>query len=296
MLSKFDDYPIHQTSLPIAQPATGDRNAYDRYWFNGYQDDGEFYFGIGARAVPEPRHPRLRPEHRARRRAARVPRLAPRAPRAHRPPHRAVRDRRAGADAPHPGHDRRQRHRHRGRPHLHRPHRVCGRGPPDPFPRPPPDHGRDPLRAVRHVGGRDPLRRQDRADRCRAGLRHQGPQLGRAGCRHPRPGPRAHAAGLDAGLLPVGAVALGRSLHALRCVRGRARQPVALRRRGAPGLRLTCRHPRRRGPRHRDARRGRARPRLPPRDPARRPRCASRSCTPTVPERTSTSSRSSASA
>ncbi len=52
MLSKFDDYPIHQTALPIAQPATGDRNAYDRYWFNGYQDDGEFYFGIGAALYP----------------------------------------------------------------------------------------------------------------------------------------------------------------------------------------------------------------------------------------------------
>jgi hypothetical protein len=52
VLSKFDDYPIHQTSQPIAQPATGDRNAYDRYWFNGYQDDGEFYFGIGAALYP----------------------------------------------------------------------------------------------------------------------------------------------------------------------------------------------------------------------------------------------------
>jgi hypothetical protein len=52
VLSKFDDYPIHQTALPIAQPATGDRNAYDRYWFNGYQDDGEFYFGIGAALYP----------------------------------------------------------------------------------------------------------------------------------------------------------------------------------------------------------------------------------------------------
>ncbi|MCH2169695.1 hypothetical protein MK489_02835 [Myxococcota bacterium] len=52
MLSKFDDYPIHQTSYPIAQPATSDRHAYDRYWFNGYQDDGEFYIGIGAALYP----------------------------------------------------------------------------------------------------------------------------------------------------------------------------------------------------------------------------------------------------
>ncbi len=52
MLSKFDDYPIHQIPAPIAVPATGDRNAYDRYWFNGYQDDGEFYFGIGSAIYP----------------------------------------------------------------------------------------------------------------------------------------------------------------------------------------------------------------------------------------------------
>jgi hypothetical protein len=52
MLSRFDDYPIHQTPEPIAQPATSDRNAYDRYWFNGYADDGEFYFGIGMGLYP----------------------------------------------------------------------------------------------------------------------------------------------------------------------------------------------------------------------------------------------------
>jgi hypothetical protein len=52
MLSKFDDYPIHQTPEPIAQVATGDRNAYDRYWFNGYAEDGEFYFGIGMAIYP----------------------------------------------------------------------------------------------------------------------------------------------------------------------------------------------------------------------------------------------------
>lgn len=52
MLSKFDDYPIHQTAAAIAHPLSGDRNHYDRYWFNGYQDDGEFYFGIGAARYP----------------------------------------------------------------------------------------------------------------------------------------------------------------------------------------------------------------------------------------------------
>ena len=48
----MDDYPIHQTAEPIARPASSDRHVYDRYWFNGYQDDGEFYFGIGAALYP----------------------------------------------------------------------------------------------------------------------------------------------------------------------------------------------------------------------------------------------------
>jgi hypothetical protein len=52
MLSKLDDYPIHQTSEPVAHPASSDRHVYDRYWFNGYQDDGAFYFGIGAALYP----------------------------------------------------------------------------------------------------------------------------------------------------------------------------------------------------------------------------------------------------
>jgi hypothetical protein len=52
MLSRFDDYPVHQTPEPIAQVATSDRNAYDRYWFNGYADDGEFYFGVGMAIYP----------------------------------------------------------------------------------------------------------------------------------------------------------------------------------------------------------------------------------------------------
>ena len=52
MLSKFDDYPIHQTAEPVARVATTDRNSYDRYWFNGYSDDGEFYFGIGLAVYP----------------------------------------------------------------------------------------------------------------------------------------------------------------------------------------------------------------------------------------------------
>ncbi len=52
MLSRFDDYPIHQTPEPVAHPSTGDRNHYDRYWFNGYADDGDFYFGVAMGLYP----------------------------------------------------------------------------------------------------------------------------------------------------------------------------------------------------------------------------------------------------
>ncbi|GHD31476.1 hypothetical protein [Parahalioglobus pacificus] len=48
MLSKLDDYPIHQTAEPVAQVATSDHNVYDRYWYNAYAQDGSFYFGVGA--------------------------------------------------------------------------------------------------------------------------------------------------------------------------------------------------------------------------------------------------------
>ena len=52
MLTKFDDFPIHQTLDPVAHPASSDRNVYDRYWFNGYADDGEFYFGVAMGRYP----------------------------------------------------------------------------------------------------------------------------------------------------------------------------------------------------------------------------------------------------
>ena len=45
MLTKGDDYPIHQTPAPIAQPVSADPNHYDRYWFNGYDRDASFFLG-----------------------------------------------------------------------------------------------------------------------------------------------------------------------------------------------------------------------------------------------------------
>src|SRR5262245_32454132 len=55
VLSRLDDYPIHQTPEPIAHPASSDRNVYDRTWFNGYSADGSAYFGLGIAVYPHRR-------------------------------------------------------------------------------------------------------------------------------------------------------------------------------------------------------------------------------------------------
>jgi len=52
MLSSFDDYPIHQTSRPINEPASGDLNHYDRYFFNGYDAAGEVFFAAAFGVYP----------------------------------------------------------------------------------------------------------------------------------------------------------------------------------------------------------------------------------------------------
>lgn len=51
MLTKGDDFPIHQTSEPIAYSGT-DRNFYDRYWFNGYSPDGATFFAVAFGVYP----------------------------------------------------------------------------------------------------------------------------------------------------------------------------------------------------------------------------------------------------
>ncbi|MGI9292480.1 MAG: hypothetical protein ACR2PS_00735 [Pseudomonadales bacterium] len=52
MITNFDDYCIHQTTLPIAHPGSTDRNFYDRYWFNGMDNSGGFIFEIGFGVYP----------------------------------------------------------------------------------------------------------------------------------------------------------------------------------------------------------------------------------------------------
>ena len=56
MITSFDDYCIHQTALPIAQPSQSDRNFYDRYWFNAIEEtQGDWVFEIGFGLYPNRR-------------------------------------------------------------------------------------------------------------------------------------------------------------------------------------------------------------------------------------------------
>lgn len=50
MLTRADDYPIHQAPVPIA--CTSERNFYDRYFFNGYDREGAVYFAIALGVYP----------------------------------------------------------------------------------------------------------------------------------------------------------------------------------------------------------------------------------------------------
>ena len=43
MITKADDYPIHQLPHPVSEVGT-ERNFYDRYFFNGYSKSEDFYF------------------------------------------------------------------------------------------------------------------------------------------------------------------------------------------------------------------------------------------------------------
>jgi hypothetical protein len=50
MLTKADEYPIHQTPDPIA--LSSDRNCYDRYFFSGHRVDNNVFFGATLGVYP----------------------------------------------------------------------------------------------------------------------------------------------------------------------------------------------------------------------------------------------------
>ncbi|MED6341950.1 MAG: hypothetical protein VYC16_06450 [Pseudomonadota bacterium] len=52
MLSKADDFPIHQNPEPIAYAGVS-RNFYDRYFFNGYHLEEDIFFALGMGIYPQ---------------------------------------------------------------------------------------------------------------------------------------------------------------------------------------------------------------------------------------------------
>ncbi|MDH5738173.1 MAG: hypothetical protein OEZ23_07660 [Gammaproteobacteria bacterium] len=51
MLTKGDDYPLHQTPEPVAYTGAN-RNFYDRFFFNGYNRDGSLFFALAMGVYP----------------------------------------------------------------------------------------------------------------------------------------------------------------------------------------------------------------------------------------------------
>jgi len=51
MLTRGDDYPIHQLPEPVAS-AGGERNFYDRYFFNGYAREDQAFFALALGVYP----------------------------------------------------------------------------------------------------------------------------------------------------------------------------------------------------------------------------------------------------
>jgi hypothetical protein len=52
VLTKLDDYPIHQTPYPVAHTYSADLNHYDRYFFNGYSPSGDLFFAVALGYYP----------------------------------------------------------------------------------------------------------------------------------------------------------------------------------------------------------------------------------------------------
>ena len=51
MLTKGDDYPLHQTPEPVAYVGAN-RNFYDRFFYNGYNKSGEIFFAAAMGIYP----------------------------------------------------------------------------------------------------------------------------------------------------------------------------------------------------------------------------------------------------
>lgn len=52
MITEWDDYPVHQTPMPVAHTASGDPAVYERYWFSAFDLDATTAIGIGLSLYP----------------------------------------------------------------------------------------------------------------------------------------------------------------------------------------------------------------------------------------------------
>jgi hypothetical protein len=52
VLHPLDDHPVHATCDPLLHVATGDRNYYDRFFFNGFTRDGDLFFAAAFGLYP----------------------------------------------------------------------------------------------------------------------------------------------------------------------------------------------------------------------------------------------------
>ena len=48
----LDEYPVHQTPLPMDRVATSDRNFYDRCYFNAHDRTGDIFLVTGLGVYP----------------------------------------------------------------------------------------------------------------------------------------------------------------------------------------------------------------------------------------------------
>ena len=55
MIHPLDDYPIHQTPEPLLHVGTDSANAYDRFFFNGFEPDGSVFFAVAFGVYPNRR-------------------------------------------------------------------------------------------------------------------------------------------------------------------------------------------------------------------------------------------------
>ncbi|GIW41833.1 MAG: hypothetical protein KatS3mg076_2410 [Candidatus Binatia bacterium] len=52
MIGKGDEYPLHQTPEPVGFVSTRSSNFYDRFFFNGFDRDGEVFFAVAFGTYP----------------------------------------------------------------------------------------------------------------------------------------------------------------------------------------------------------------------------------------------------